>query len=61
MDIAALPRRGGEARVRCDLASIIEVSEQAFRVEYRSELWTNSSDAQKSGRSCRRFRRLVGD
>jgi len=52
IDIAALPRRRSQSRVGSDLAPVFEASEQTFRVEYRRELWTNSSDAQKSGRSC---------
>jgi hypothetical protein len=44
IDVAALPRRGSESRVEGDLPTIVEVSEQTFGVEYRSELGANSSD-----------------
>ncbi|CUX05168.1 hypothetical protein AGR1C_pAt20160 [Agrobacterium fabacearum TT111] len=45
IDVAALPRGGRKARIGCDLPPIVEVSEQAFRVKYRSELWAYSFNA----------------
>lgn len=45
IDVAALSRGGRKAGIGCDLPPIVEVSEQAFRVKYRSELWAYSFDA----------------
>lgn len=38
---SALPRRRRQASIRSDLASIIEVPEQAFRPEDGGELWSD--------------------
>lgn len=61
IDVTALPGGGGKACVRCDLASIVEVSEQALRIEYRSEFRPYSFGASKSGRFFRRFQRWLPD
>ncbi len=61
IDVTALPGGGGKACIRCDLAPVVEVAEQAFRVQYCSGFRPNSSDAQESGRFFRRFRRLLND
>ncbi|MBY3108933.1 hypothetical protein HFO68_30925 [Rhizobium laguerreae] len=54
--VYAMPRRHRRAKT-----DRIDGETLAFRVKYRGELWTYSSNAQKRCRTRRRFRRLLDD
>src|SRR3954452_16442359 len=50
MDRSALPRCGGQPRISCNLLSVVERAEQAFRPECGGRLGSNPSPRQQLGR-----------
>ena len=60
IDRSALPGCRGQARIRSDLASIVEVSEKSFRPEDGGEVRSNALDREQHGRRRRRGNLLRG-
>src|ERR1700756_90224 len=60
IDRSALPGCRRQARIRSDLASIVEVSEKSFRPENGGELRSDALDGEQHGRRRRRGNLLRG-